>query len=304
MPNRIGLIHARGLFSSARVAASEVSEYMREVEGRVAGLLAVAPAVTPEEAKRLGLKDLAEAEEAFIKENTKELSEGKWLCPLSNKKFMGPEFVRKHILNKHMERVEQVREEALYFNNYVLDAKRPQLPEHPSAGGGHDRGGRHSGGGGMMSNSGGGGYSRDHRGDMHGGLSGGHYGDRYGGGYNRHSYGNNRYSGGGGGENRYGMKRSRPDYGGGGSGSYHQSHSSSSSAYHHHPHHPSSSSARDGDAMAPPPPPPSASPVVTSTSGGGRSSLGGGGGGGGGRGSTGSLARDSVEYDVDFEEMI
>ena len=67
MPNRIGLIHARGLFSSARVAASEVSEYVREVEGRVAGLLAVAPAVTPEEAKRLGLKDLAEAEEAFIK---------------------------------------------------------------------------------------------------------------------------------------------------------------------------------------------------------------------------------------------
>lgn len=67
MPNRIGLIHARGLFSSARVAASEVSEYMREVEGRVAGLLAVAPAVTPEEAKRFGLKDLAEAEEAFIK---------------------------------------------------------------------------------------------------------------------------------------------------------------------------------------------------------------------------------------------
>ncbi|KAH9388249.1 hypothetical protein TYRP_009461 [Tyrophagus putrescentiae] len=274
MPNRIGLIHARGLFSSARVAASEVSEYMREVEGRVAGALGRGARSDARGGEAAGPEGPGRGGGGLYQ------AKGKWLCPLSNKKFMGPEFVRKHILNKHMERVEQVREEALYFNNYVLDAKRPQLPEHPSAGGGHDRGGsgRHSGGGGMMSNSGGG-YSRDHRGDMHGGLSGGggHYGDRYGGGgYNRHSYGNNRYSGGGG-ENRYGMKRSRPDYGGGGSGSYHQSHSSSSSAYHHHPHHhPSSSSARDGDAMAPPPPPPSASPVVTSTSGGGRSSLGGG----------------------------
>lgn len=67
MPNRIGLIHGRGLFSSARVAASEIADYMKDFEARVAPLLAPAPVVTPEEAKKLGLKDLDEAVEAFIK---------------------------------------------------------------------------------------------------------------------------------------------------------------------------------------------------------------------------------------------
>lgn len=131
MPNRIGLIHARGLVSSARVSPTEISDYLKEMENKITPLLQATPVITQEEARKLGLKDIEVAVEAFIKENTKDLGEGKWLCPLSNKKFMGPEYVRKHILNKHLERVEQVRAETHYFNNYILDAKRPQLPEHP-----------------------------------------------------------------------------------------------------------------------------------------------------------------------------
>lgn len=132
MPNRIGLIHARGLISSARVTSIEIAEYIKEQENKIQPLLQASPIVTPEEAIKLGLKNIDDSVEAFIKENTKELGEGKWLCPLSNKKFMGPEFVRKHILNKHMERVEQVKADTEYFNNYIMDAKRPLLPEHPS----------------------------------------------------------------------------------------------------------------------------------------------------------------------------
>ena len=49
--------------------------------------------------------------ENFIKANTQELAKDKWLCPLSGKKFRGPEFVRKHILMKHNEDVENVRSE-------------------------------------------------------------------------------------------------------------------------------------------------------------------------------------------------
>lgn len=81
--------------------------------------------------------------------------------------------MRKHILNKHMERVDQVKAEAHYFNNYVLDPKRPQLPEHPSnqprsaqSGGGSNSGGRDS-------------YGRS-GGDMHGGLAGGYGGGGHG----------------------------------------------------------------------------------------------------------------------------
>lgn len=132
MPNRIGLVHARGLISSARVTSVEITEYIKDFENKILStLLKPIPEITPEEAKKLGLKDIDDGVDAFIKENTKELGEGKWLCPLSNKKFMGPEFVRKHILNKHGERVEQVKAETVYFNNYIMDPKRPQLPEHP-----------------------------------------------------------------------------------------------------------------------------------------------------------------------------
>lgn len=93
--------------------------------------------------------------EKFLSANTVELSKDKWLCPLSGKKFkvshlhvhacadtngclvtvvgvffQAPEFVRKHILNKHGEKVATVRQEVEFFNNFLLDAKRPALPEN------------------------------------------------------------------------------------------------------------------------------------------------------------------------------
>ena len=49
--------------------------------------------------------------ERFIEMNTEKITENKYLCPLSGKKFKGPEFVRKHIFNKHMDKVEAVKQE-------------------------------------------------------------------------------------------------------------------------------------------------------------------------------------------------
>ena len=49
--------------------------------------------------------------EQFVEINTQKLSENKYLCPLSGKKFKGPEFVRKHIFNKHLDKVEAVKKE-------------------------------------------------------------------------------------------------------------------------------------------------------------------------------------------------
>ncbi|KPJ17735.1 Serrate RNA effector molecule-like [Papilio machaon] len=70
--------------------------------------------------------------EKFIQANTQELSKDKWLCPLSGKKFKGPDFIRKHIFNKHAEKVDEVRREVAYFNAYVRDVRRPQQPEPPA----------------------------------------------------------------------------------------------------------------------------------------------------------------------------
>ena len=50
----------------------------------------------------------------------------------TGKKFKGPDFVQKHIFNKHAEKVDEVKKEVKYFNNYLKDPRRPQLPEHPN----------------------------------------------------------------------------------------------------------------------------------------------------------------------------
>jgi len=49
--------------------------------------------------------------EKFILANTQELAKDKWLCPLSGKKFKGPEFVRKHILTKHLDKIDELKKD-------------------------------------------------------------------------------------------------------------------------------------------------------------------------------------------------
>ena len=87
--------------------------------------------LTKEELTELGKKDQETEVQRFIEANTKKQSEDKWLCPLSGKKFKAADFVHKHILNKHGEKVEEVRKDVEYFNNFLADPKRPSLPEHP-----------------------------------------------------------------------------------------------------------------------------------------------------------------------------
>lgn len=59
--------------------------------------------------------------EKFVQANTQELAKDKWLCPLSGKKFRGPEFVRKHIFNKHGDKVDEVKTEVrLYVEKKYL----------------------------------------------------------------------------------------------------------------------------------------------------------------------------------------
>lgn len=102
----------------------------------------------------LALKDVDMEIDKFVQANTRELAKDKWLCPLSGKKFKGktliyyrwcnrsyiyiisllcagPDFVRKHIFNKHAEKIEEVKKEVQFFNNYLKDAKRPMLEAAP-----------------------------------------------------------------------------------------------------------------------------------------------------------------------------
>nr|SVE83594.1 EOG090X04A7 [Daphnia pulex] len=131
MPNRCGIMHARGIPPSSKVTQNEINDYCRSFENKIASFLEPIKRLSDEEASKLGLKESKAEVEKFVAANTQELAKDKWLCPLSGKKFKGPDFVRKHVFNKHAEKIDEVRKDVEYFNNYLRDPKRPQLPEHP-----------------------------------------------------------------------------------------------------------------------------------------------------------------------------
>lgn len=131
MPNRCGIIHARGPAPSNKIVSNEIQDYIKNFENKVSTFITKPEEIQEEELKNLGCKDADSEVDKFILANTQELAKDKWLCPLSGKKFKGPEFIKKHILNKHGEKIDEVRKEVEYYNNYLKDPKRPQLPEHP-----------------------------------------------------------------------------------------------------------------------------------------------------------------------------
>ncbi|CAF3617744.1 unnamed protein product [Rotaria sordida] len=131
MPNRCGVIHVRGT-SLSSITQSELTNFMQQFETRVKTLIDFHEKLDDDEALKLGAKNEENEIEKFITANCQEIGKEKWSCPLSGKKFKGPEFVRKHILNKHQDKLDEVKKEVIYFNNYLYDPKRPQLPEHPS----------------------------------------------------------------------------------------------------------------------------------------------------------------------------
>lgn len=132
MPNRCGIIHARGPPPQNKITQTEINDYIRNFEAKMSQFIASSSDVPEEELKKIGAKNVDDEIEKFVSANTQELAKDKWLCPLSGKKFKGPDYIRKHIFNKHAEKVEEVKNEVEYFNNYLKDAKRPQLPEHPT----------------------------------------------------------------------------------------------------------------------------------------------------------------------------
>ncbi|KAK5983768.1 Serrate RNA effector molecule [Trichostrongylus colubriformis] len=142
MPNRCGMLHVRGLlptqFGSSEDGTKLVStkfntEFISGFNHRLESGLMQASYVTPDEMEKMGKKDGDKEVEAFIQANTVELSQDKWLCPLSGKKFKGPDFIRKHLTSKHDEKLREVREEAVFYNNYLADPNRPVEVKPPPA---------------------------------------------------------------------------------------------------------------------------------------------------------------------------
>ncbi|XP_065897750.1 serrate RNA effector molecule homolog isoform X2 [Dysidea avara] len=126
MPHRCGIITARPTKPDIiSVQPKEVNTYLDSAKNKVQPHMEQTELLSDQEAADLGKKDVDSEIEKFISDNTKEISKEKYLCPLSGKKFRGPEFVRKHIFNKHASKLEQVKQEVEFFHNYLYDPKRP-----------------------------------------------------------------------------------------------------------------------------------------------------------------------------------
>ena len=138
MPNRCGIMFVRpavpanAAIASLKTNQDEITQYTQQFEAKMKPYMEYKEKLDIETAKKLGIKERKEEVEKFIKTNTQELAQDRWLCPLSGKKFKGPEFIRKHLFYQHMDKINEVKKEVEYYNNYVTDPKRPQLPEHPS----------------------------------------------------------------------------------------------------------------------------------------------------------------------------
>ena len=151
MPSRCGILHVRGssqvknnssivniingvnvnYYDPVSIKKLQIDEWNRLFDIHIKSYSDYRDRVDLETAKRLGMKEVNAEIEKFINSNCQQIDKNIWLCPLSGKKFKGPDYVKKHIETKHAERLLEVEKEVDYFNRFVMDPKRPYLPEHP-----------------------------------------------------------------------------------------------------------------------------------------------------------------------------
>jgi len=133
MPNRCGLLHVRPNKQEDKDDEKEVSEYVKKMDEKMSVFLKEKVEIKADLLVKLGLRNENDEIEKFMSASMQELEPDKWLCTLSQKKFKAPEFVRKHIINKFGEKVEEAKMEVEFFNNYIKDENRPKLPVVPAA---------------------------------------------------------------------------------------------------------------------------------------------------------------------------
>jgi len=131
MPNRLGLMHVRPT-GDKEVEMEDVEKHIAKIKERTEAFLKDRVTVDSEAATKLGLKVEDDEVEKFMSASMQELEKDKWICTLSGKKFKAPEFVRKHIINKFGDKIEEVKTDVMFFNNYIKDDKRPCMPLAPA----------------------------------------------------------------------------------------------------------------------------------------------------------------------------
>lgn len=127
MPQKIGIMFARPNAPTIFGDQPQVilREFIEAQKNRI-DLFLEKPTLSEAEQKQLGKRNAEEEVENFIYQHTFEKKPGeKYVCKLTKKRFTAPEFVRKHIFNRCGDKLDEVRADVQFFNNYVADPKRP-----------------------------------------------------------------------------------------------------------------------------------------------------------------------------------
>lgn len=149
MPNRLGIFHVRGKQPDSSektdggipiIDKSSTEEYLSTFQSRIETLIQKNTPPLQAELEKLGKRDPEKSVEDFINSNCVEQAKDKWLCPLSGKKFKAPEFIQKHLHSKYQDKLDEIQNEAIYYNNFLMDSNRPhdlepksQLQSSPEA---------------------------------------------------------------------------------------------------------------------------------------------------------------------------
>lgn len=128
MPQKIGIMFARPTMPSMSYGESPqeiMREFIEAQKARIDSFLEK-PTLSETEQNQLGRRNADEEVENFIYQHTFEKKPGeKYICKLTKKRFTAPEFVRKHIFNRCGDKLDEVRADVAFFNNYVADPRRP-----------------------------------------------------------------------------------------------------------------------------------------------------------------------------------
>lgn len=127
MPQKVGIMFARPTPPSTYGDSPKdiLKEFINAQRARIDSFLEK-PTLSETEQKQLGKRNSDEEVENFIYQHTFEKKPGeKYVCKLTKKRFTAPEYVRKHIFNRCGDKLDEVRTEVAFFNNYVADPKRP-----------------------------------------------------------------------------------------------------------------------------------------------------------------------------------
>ncbi|KAI3388792.1 hypothetical protein SNEBB_005232 [Seison nebaliae] len=133
MPHRCSIMHLRNMNPKPpgidNIATKEdVTNYLTQFYKKIKQLQSFQRKLCEDEALEFGLKNEQDEIDKMIEQHTIKLKEDRYECQLSGKKFKAKEFVQKHIYNKHSDKIDDVRNEVLFFNNYLYDKNRPMYP--------------------------------------------------------------------------------------------------------------------------------------------------------------------------------